>query len=337
MSADPEPEPERAGARAWLVVYLKGVFMGAADAVPGVSGGTIALITGIYERLIHAITGLDLRALGDLRRVRRPAGRAALRDSFRRMDLAFLFVLGAGVLTALVTVARIMDVALVAYPALTFAFFFGLIAASAAVLYGHVALDSPRRIAVAIAGFALAFVVSAPDVNGAFPHSSAFVLFAGAVAIAGMILPGISGAFFLLLLGQYDYLTTVLSEFTDALAGLAGGGSAAALVGPGTTIAAFGTGALVGLFSIAYAIRWALATYRAATLTFLVSLMVGALRLPAQKVLEHTPRTAAGAGAVLAVALASGALVLLVDRYTEDVEFAGASDGRESGKRSHSP
>jgi putative membrane protein len=93
----------------------------------------------------------------------------------------------------------------------------------------------------------------------------------------------------------------------------------------------------VGLFSIAYAIRWALATYRVATLTFLVSLMVGALRLPAQKVLEHTPRTAAGAGAVLAVALASGALVLLVDRYTENVELAGTGGGRESGKRSHSP
>src|SRR5699024_9234943 len=140
------------------------------------------------------------------------------------------------------------------------------------------------RIAVAVFGFVLAFALSGPDVSNSMPNSPVFVFVAGMIAIAGMILPGISGAIFLYVLGQYEYLTGTLTEFTTALAALATGGSVAVLVEPGIVVVAFGVGALIGLFSIAYAIRWALANYRDATLTFLVSLMIGALRLPATEV-----------------------------------------------------
>ena len=308
--------------RELLTVYLKGIFMGAADAVPGVSGGTIALITGIYERLIQAITSLDPRALRYLPRLHRRRDRAEFRAALAAMDIPFLLALGLGIVTAIVSVARLVHIAERAYPGPLFAFFFGLIAASAIVLADHVSLDTSRRIAVAVVGFVFAFIVSG-EVSNAAPNSPLFVFVAGAIAIAGMILPGVSGAFFLLLLGQYTYLTETLTEFTNALAGLATGGSVAALVEPGIVVVAFGIGALIGLFSIAYAIRWALANYREATLTFLVSLMVGALRLPAIKVLENTPDTTPMAvGSVLAVAIAGGALVVLVDRFTEDVEFA---------------
>lgn len=309
--------------RELLTVYLKGIFMGAADAVPGVSGGTIALITGIYERLIQAITSLDPRALRHLPRLHRRRGRAEFRAALVAMDIPFLLALGLGIVTAIVTVARLMTVAFEEYPGLVAALFFGLIAASAVVLWDHVALDSPRRIAVAVFGFVLAFALSGPDVSNSMPNSPVFVFVAGAIAIAGMILPGISGAFFLYVLGQYEYLTGTLTEFTNALAALATGGSVAALVEPGIVVVAFGVGALIGLFSIAYAIRWALANYRDATLTFLVSLMIGALRLPATKVLTNTTEaTPMAVGGVLAVAIAGGALVVLVDRFTEDIEFA---------------
>ncbi|WP_435076617.1 DUF368 domain-containing protein [Halococcus sp. AFM35] len=309
--------------REWLTVYLKGVFMGAADAVPGVSGGTIALITGIYERLIGAITSLDPRALRYLPRLHRRTERAEFRAALVEMDIPFLLALGTGIVTALVTVARIMDYAFETYPGLVAALFFGLIAASAVVLYEHVSLDSPRRVAVAVFGFAFAFALSGPEVSNSMPNSPVFVFVAGSIAIAGMILPGISGAFFLYVLGQYEYLTGTLTEFTNALAGLLSGGSLAALVEPGVVVVAFCAGALIGLFSIAYAIRWALANYREATLTFLVSLMVGALRLPATKVLQNTPEvTPMAVGSVMAVAVAGGALVVLVDRFTEDIEFA---------------
>ncbi|WP_256687175.1 DUF368 domain-containing protein [Halococcus qingdaonensis] len=308
--------------RELLTVYLKGIFMGAADAVPGVSGGTIALITGIYERLIQAITSLDPRALRYLPRLHRRRGRAEFRAALVAMDIPFLLALGLGIATAIVSVARLVHIAEQAYPGPLFAFFFGLIAASAIVLADHVSLDTTRRIVVAVVGFVFAFLVSG-EVSNAAPNSPLFVFVAGAIAIAGMILPGVSGAFFLLLLGQYTYLTETLTEFTNALAALATGGSLAALVEPGIVVVAFGIGALIGLFSIAYAIRWALANYREATLTFLVSLMVGALRLPAIKVLNNTPDTTPSAiGGVLAVAIAGGALVVLVDRFTEDIEFA---------------
>ncbi|PSQ55121.1 DUF368 domain-containing protein, partial [Halobacteriales archaeon SW_12_67_38] len=197
-----------------------------------------------------------------------------------------------------------------------------LIAASAIVLSEHVSLDTPRRVAVAVFGFVLAFALSGPEVSNSMPNTPLFVLVAGSIAIAGMILPGISGAFFLYILGQYDYLVGTLTTFTDGLAGLASGGSVGALIEPAVVILAFGIGALVGLFSIAYAIRWALANYREATLTFLVSLMVGALRLPATRVVENTPVTTRATGSVLVVTAIGGALVLLVDRYTADIEFS---------------
>ena len=313
----------RSSMRALVGVYLKGIFMGAADAVPGVSGGTIALITGIYERLIAAITALDPRALRYLPRLHRRTGRAAFRDALVEMDIPFLMALGLGIATALVTVSRLVHVTLEVYPGLTFAFFFGLIAASAVVLYRHVNVDTPGRLGVAIAGFVIAFVISGASARGGLPDSPIFVFIAGAIAIAGMILPGISGAFFLILLGQYEYLTTTLTRFTDGIVALLSGGSLAALVEPGVIIVAFGIGALVGLFSIAYAIRWALTNYHAATLTFLVSLMVGALRLPALRILENTPDANPTAiGTILLVIVVGGALVLVVDRFTEDIEFS---------------
>ena len=164
--------------RAWVVVYFKGVFMGAADAVPGVSGGTIALITGIYERLITAITSLDPTALRYLPRVHRRTERAEFRAALIEMDIPFLFALGAGVVTALITVSRVMYYAFETYPGLVAALFFGLIAASAIVLYEHVSLDSPRRVAVALFGFVLAFALSGPEVSGSLPNSPVFVFVA---------------------------------------------------------------------------------------------------------------------------------------------------------------
>ena len=308
--------------RTWLRVYLKGVFMGAADSVPGVSGGTIALITGIYERLIGAITAADPTDLWLLTGVHTAEGRAALRERLVEIDLPFLLVLGLGIVTAIVSVSRVVHVALGSQRALTFAFFFGLIAASAIVLYTEVDVGSPGRLAVAVAGFLFAFVVSGVTSGGSLPHTLPIVAAAGSVAVTAMILPGISGAFILLLLGQYEYLTGVLSAFVDALVGLVNGGSLRSVTDPAATVVAFGLGGVVGLLSVAYLIRWALANYRAATLAFLVSLMVGALRLPAIEVLGNTASwTPPTIGATLLAGGLGAGLVLALDRYTDDLEY----------------
>lgn len=312
--------------RELLVVYLKGFSMGAADVVPGVSGATIALIVGIYDRLIRAITAIDPREFRPVLAITDSEGRAAALDAVERMDLFFLIALGLGVTTAVVVLSRVMHAATDVFPVPTYAFFFGLIAASAIVLYGQVDLGTPRRIAIALGGILLAALVTGATETGA-SHGPPMIFLAGAIAICAMVLPGVSGAFFLLVLGQYEYLTGTLSEFTDGVVALVDGGSLATVLETGTVVAIFGLGAVLGLFTMAHLVRAALDRYREATLTFLVSLMVGALRLPIERVSGEL-----GGGATeslpiaVLAALVGGGAVLIVDRYTDDLEYAAEED-----------
>jgi len=307
--------------RTWLSIYLKGVSMGAADSIPGVSGGTIALITGIYERLISAIAAFEPTIVADLVRIYDPEARTAVRDMLVEMDLPFLVALAAGIFTAVVGMTRVMEFALTEYTALTFAFFFGLIAASAVVLYKHVSVSTPRRLAVAIFGFVFAYLLTGATSAG-LPHTIPFVFVAGAIAISAMLLPGISGAFLLVIMGQYEFMIGSLKTFVDALAALATGGGLAPVVRSGVPVVTFLVGVAVGVVTIARVITWALSNYRAATLTFLVSLMLGALRLPVAKVLSSTPTwNVLDVVGLVAVAVVGGALVLVLDYYTDDLDY----------------
>lgn len=308
--------------REWLGVYLRGLAMGSADAVPGVSGGTIALVTGIYDRLIAAVTAVTPgRVLAVLRGVL-PDGRAEARTAFVAMDGGFLLALGTGVLSAIVTVSQVLDVALDRFPVVTFAFFFGLIAASALVLYGELHLDSPPRWVAAAGGVLLAYVVSGETTAG-MGSSLPMVFLAGSVAVSAMILPGISGSLLLIILGQYEFLVETLSEFVHGVAGLATGGGLAALVPAGAVVLTFGVGAVVGLFTVAHAVRWALARYRELTMTFLVSLIVGALRAPVVEMNGHVAArggwTAPAVGAAVVAAAVGVVTVVGVERYAGGV------------------
>jgi len=308
--------------RAWLVVYLKGAAMGAADAVPGVSGGTIALITGIYERLVGAIAALDpAEALGLLALVPRLGqqdAREELWEALVGMDVPFLLLLGVGVLTSVITVANIVHVAINDAPGVTFAFFFGLIAASVVVLFGEVSVATPGRIAAAVAGFVFAFVVSAQGQANVLPSGLPIMFVAGAIAICAMVLPGVSGSLILITLGKYETMTTAVSEATDALFA----GDTAASVDPLSVLVVFSVGALVGLLSFARVVKWALDSYRAATLTFLVALMAGALRAPAIRINDSNPEWTGASGVVIVAAglLGAGA-VFLLDANTDDLDY----------------
>jgi len=255
------------GIRAWISVYLKGVCMGAADTVPGVSGGTIAVIVGVYERLIAALTELDPRSIRHLRTVHTSEGRSALARELLRADAPFLFVLGAGVLSAAATVATVMNVAVTRYPAPTYAFFFGLIGASAVVLYRYVDIGTPARVLVAVVGFLLAFLVTDPALAGGRPTTLPILFVAGSIAISAMILPGISGAFLLLLMGQYEYVSAIPRRVFESLTP-AFRGDFQPLFDALLPFVVFVSGALVGLFSVAYAVRAALDRYREATFAF---------------------------------------------------------------------
>ena len=314
---DPEGDP---ALREYGVVYLKGIAMGAADTVPGVSGGTIALITGIYERLITAIAALDPRLLGALRGIHRARGRAELWETIRRIDLPFLVVLGLGVVTSVVTLSRFMHAAIVSAPATTYAFFFGLIAASAVVLYRELSFEGVPTVAGGVVGLILGFLVAGGSAGSAVVPGLPIVFVVGAVAITAMVLPGVSGAFILILLGQYEYLTGVLTSFVDQLLATVTGGGTDGLFSLAGVVVTFCVGAVIGLLSVAHAIRWALEHYRTATYVFLVSLMVGSLRLPIIEVRESigtwTPTAVLSVGG--AVLIGAGA-VLALDHYTADL------------------
>ncbi|SEH15890.1 putative membrane protein [Natronorubrum sediminis] len=307
--------------RELLAIYLKGFSMGTADVVPGVSGATIALIVGIYDRLIQAITAIDPRAFQPALNPTDPEARAEVRTALERMDVVFLLALGLGISTAIVVLSRVMHVAATTYPVPTYGFFFGLIAASAIVLYRQIDRWTRERIFVSAVAIAIAFFVTGVT-TGDVSHGPLMVFVAGAVAICAMVLPGVSGAFFLLILGQYEYMTGVLSEFVDGVLGLATGNALAPVIESGTVVSIFGVGAVIGLFTMAHIVGYALERYRAATLAFLVSLMVGALRLPVEEVGGNLGETPLGTPAVAIVAAAIGVgAVLFVDRYTDDLEY----------------
>lgn len=293
-----------------VVVYLKGVAMGGADAVPGVSGGTIALMTGIYDRLIAAISSIDAQLLRAVLVARHPGQRRALLEQLAQADIQFLLALGLGIASALVGLAELITVALADYPALTFAFFFGLIGASAITLGAGLSLEGRWQLPSALAGFGLAFLLAAGG-GAALPHSLTIVFASGAIAISAMVLPGISGSFLLLLLGQYEFIFGTVSAFVDAILAVDLGG----IMQHGTVVATFGTGAVLGVLSTARVVKLALERARMTTLTFLISLMVGALRLPYARVLAETPEYTPSTVGPLVTAAAVGVLVvLLLDR-----------------------
>ncbi|MFB6118986.1 DUF368 domain-containing protein [Halosegnis sp.] len=318
MGAD--NRPDGGGRHPAAVIYLKGVCMGAADAVPGVSGGTIALIVGVYERLVSALTALDPRVLRHVSRLHTQDGRRALVRDLAAMDVPFLVALGLGVVTAVVAMSGVMHVAVTEYPGLTYAFFFGLIAASAVVLREELWLAAPQGVAAAGAGFTLAFLLSGVARNGLLAPSLPVLFVSGMIAVSAMILPGVSGSFILVLLGQYEFLTGAPGAFLSALVATLRGGSAD-LASATAVVVVFVAGAVVGLLTISHAVSYALATHRRLTLTFLVALVVGALRAPAIEVADAVARTPAALAAVTVAALVGAGLVLALDRTTDDLDY----------------
>jgi putative membrane protein len=313
-------------------IYLIGIFMGSADAVPGVSGGTIALIAGVYERLIDAITALtSANVIRFLQSIRPPVDRDDLVGVLEDVDVTFLLPLGLGIVTAVVLVTRAVHYADQHHPVALFGFFFGLIAASAVVLWRQVVVTERRHIVAAVAGFVIAFVLSADGAVFA-GHNPGLTFLAGVVAVSAMILPGISGSLMLVILGQYTYMTGVLSEFTNRLAALASGGGIDRLLTPGTTVVTFVAGAVVGLLTISRLVRRALDRDRETTLAFLVSLVIGALRAPVAEIggregLSWTPATI---GEFLLVAAVGALILYALDRYAVDVEVdVDPNDGQE--------
>lgn len=236
----------------YLRLFLTGFAMGAADIVPGVSGGTMAFILGVYETLIAAIKSFNVPAL-------RLALGLKFSQLFEHISLRFLLALGLGLLTAILLLSSFLSATLDddSGRVLLFGFFFGLVLASILSIGAKVSWKPSSALTFAL-GAAVAFAI-VNIVPAEADHSAPALFVSGMIAITAMILPGISGSFVLLILGQYDYVLTAVSE-RDL---------------PPVLIVGFG--AVVGIIAFSRLLSYLLAHYYNLTVALLVGFMAGSL------------------------------------------------------------
>lgn len=238
-----------------FTTYIKGMAMGAADIVPGVSGGTIALIAGIYERLINAIGSIG----PDLWQVyRRQGGIKGLIAIWRHVDATFLLVLLLGIVTSFATLAGFIKNLLDNQPLLIWSFFFGLVVATVFILLGEIKRWNVARAGLFIVGIVFAVTISSLPPLTTEP-SLLYIFFAGAIAICAMVLPGISGSFILLLLGVYDRILEAVHNFNLSI------------------IFTLMAGMVTGLLLFTRALKWLLSRYYQGTLALLTGFIAGSL------------------------------------------------------------
>ena len=245
---------------AWF--FLKGAGMGAADVVPGVSGGTIAFITGIYTRFLNALKSFDLDALAILKN-------QGLKACWQHVDGAFLFTVFAGLITSAASLAKLITYLLANHQILVWSFFFGLIVASFLHVAKQVKQWDWQTILSCIIGAVSAFLITTLAPSEAVPHWWMFFI-SGAIAVCAMILPGISGSFILLLLGMYGHVLHAITSKEVALIGL------------------FLMGCVIGLMVFSRFLSWLLAKYEQLTFSLLAGFLLGSLNLlwPWKKVLS---------------------------------------------------
>lgn len=234
-----------------LGIYVRGFAMGAADVVPGVSGGTIAFITGIYERLIQCLTSVDVRSVQLLFRWR-------IRELWARIDGNFLLLLLAGILSAIFSLAHVIDFLLDQYPILVWSAFFGLIVASALTLLIKNIQISLQALIFLVLGMILIFLVSTSSYTALDPVLPV-VFLAGMIAISAMLLPGLSGSFLLLVFGLYEPTLEAVKALDFAY------------------LLSFAMGAATGLLLFSRLIHWLLKHHYRNTLMLLIGMLFGSL------------------------------------------------------------
>ena len=237
----------------YLIIGLKGIGMGAADVVPGVSGGTIAFISGIYEELIESIKSINFKSIKSL-------FTKGPKTFWGAINGFFLLSLLIGIAISVLSLAKLINYLLENFPIFIWSFFFGLIVASAIYVAMQIKGWNYKIILSIILGTGIAyFVTSVTPISDGGNPSYIYLFFCGMVAICAMILPGISGSFILLLLGQYKFILSAISDLKISY------------------IATFGIGALIGLISFSNVLSWLLKKFHDITIAFLAGFMLGSL------------------------------------------------------------
>lgn len=261
----------------YLLITAKGLAMGAADVVPGVSGGTIAFISGIYEELIETIHNIDLGFF----KIWKKQG---FSQAWSHYNLSFLLALFSGIFISILSLAKLITWLLAVYPIMVWSFFFGLVIASIVYVGKQISNWRSGVLFFLILASILSYLITIADPIGS-PDSTWFLFLAGFIAIIAMILPGISGAFILLLLGAYTAVIGIVTQLTEGLTTL---NSAMFLAAFGKLLV-FGLGAIIGLKSFSKVLNWMFKHHKNLTLAVLTGFMIGALNKiwPWKEVLQY--------------------------------------------------
>ena len=229
----------------YALITVKGIGMGAADVIPGVSGGTIAFLTGIYEELLNSIKSINTQAFKLL-------FTGKIRQFWKHINGTFLFSLILGIAISFFSLAKLMQYLMANEPIPLWSFFFGLIIASAILILKDIDLTKIKNVIALLLGIAAGAAIC-------LVSQLWFIFICGAIAICAMILPGISGSFILLLLGKYEYMLKALTDFNIIL------------------ILVFVAGAAIGIVSFSHFLSWLLKKYHVTTISALAGIMIGSL------------------------------------------------------------
>ena len=236
----------------YMVIGLKGMAMGAADVVPGVSGGTIAFISGIYEELLSSISNVNFKLLKTLKS-------DGIKAAWKQVNGSFLLALFVGVSISIFSLAKTIKWLLENEPVLLWSFFFGLVLASIIYIGKQVETWNAKIIILFILGISFGYLVTVVSPTNVGEINYLFLVFAGAIASCAMILPGISGAYILLLLGAYPIVMTAITTKDYKIIG------------------AIAVGVIIGLLSFARLLKWLFSNYKNQMLIVLTGLMLGSL------------------------------------------------------------
>ena len=274
-----------------FLIFIRGLLMGSADIVPGVSGGTIALITGIYEHLIEAISRINFGFVkplfkGDFRLFREKL--------FEEIDFKFFIPLILGIGVAFLTLAKVVTYCMDVHTALTFSFFLGLIIASAVILFRKLNHINLKNFAFALIGFILTYLFVSLNPMAA-NHSLIVIFISGMIAICAMILPGISGSVLLLLLGQYEYMLNALHQLHFS------------------EIIVFVVGALIGILGFSKILNFLLKNHEEVTMAFLIGVMLGSLRVPGVEIVKSVSLNVSGLLPCIIVAIIGFAIIIILE------------------------
>lgn len=243
----------------YILTAVKGACMGAADVIPGVSGGTIAFIMGIYDKFVASLAAINVEAVKMLF-----TGR--FKEFWRHINGGFLLSLAVGIGVSVISLATVMQTLLTDFPVQTWAFFFGLIVASSIFILRGISGWRLREILFLIGGIILGVVICTLSPTQT-PDALWFIFLSGAIAICAMILPGISGSFILLILGKYQYIL-------GAVSGLTAGEDVTHNI---LILATFAIGAAVGILSFSKFLHWLLSRWHKQALIILAGFIIGSL------------------------------------------------------------